>query len=50
VFCLIAIPLALMSPWIASGLYLLVTLLSLVPDRRIEGPLRSVECICSLTQ
>ena len=32
----IAIPLAFVSPWIASGLYVFVALLWLVPDRRIE--------------
>lgn len=31
-----AIPLAYVSPWIANGLYLLVALVWLVPDRRIE--------------
>jgi uncharacterized membrane protein len=36
VFYLIAIPLAFVSPWIASGLYVLVALMWLVPDRRIE--------------
>jgi uncharacterized membrane protein len=33
---LAAIPLAFVSPWIASGLYVIVALLWLVPDRRIE--------------
>jgi uncharacterized membrane protein len=33
---LVAIPLAFLNPWIASGLYALVALLWLVPDRRIE--------------
>ncbi len=33
---LIAIPLAFVTPWIASGLYVLVALMWLVPDRRIE--------------
>jgi len=33
---LIAIPLAFVSPWIASGLYVFVALLWFVPDRRIE--------------
>ena len=33
---LIAIPLAFVSPWIASGLYVFVALMWLVPDRRIE--------------
>ena len=32
----IAIPLAFVSPWIASGRYVFVALLWLVPDRRIE--------------
>ena len=35
-FYLIAIPLAFVSPWIASGLYAAVALVWLVPDRRIE--------------
>jgi uncharacterized membrane protein len=33
---LAAIPLAFVSPWIASGLYIFAALLWLVPDRRIE--------------
>ena len=36
VLYLAAIPLAFVSPWIASGLYVFVALLWLVPDRRIE--------------
>lgn len=36
VFYLAAIPLAFVSPWISSGLYVLVALMWLVPDRRIE--------------
>jgi uncharacterized membrane protein len=32
----LAIPLALVSPWIANGLYVAVALLWLVPDSRIE--------------
>jgi uncharacterized membrane protein len=32
-----AIPLAFVRPWIAIGLYVFVTLLWLVPDRRIEA-------------
>jgi uncharacterized membrane protein len=36
VLYLTAIPLAFVSPWIASGLYLLVALMWLIPDRRIE--------------
>jgi uncharacterized membrane protein len=40
---LAAIPLAFVSPWIASGLYVLVALMWLVPDRRIERVLRDHE-------
>jgi uncharacterized membrane protein len=36
VLYLIAIPLAFVSPWIASGLYVLVALIWFIPDRRIE--------------
>ena len=36
VIYLVAIPLAFVSPWIASGLYVGVALLWLIPDRRIE--------------
>jgi len=36
---LAAIPLAFVSPWIASGLYVFVALVWLVPDRRIERAL-----------
>jgi uncharacterized membrane protein len=37
---LVAIPLALVvSPWLSDGLYLLVALLWLIPDRRIERKL-----------
>jgi uncharacterized membrane protein len=32
----IAIPLAFVSPWISTGLYVFVDLMWLVPDRRIE--------------
>ena len=35
-----AVPLAFVSSWIAGGLYLVVTLIWLVPDRRIEKQLR----------
>jgi uncharacterized membrane protein len=31
-----AIPLAFVSPWIANGLFILVALIWLIPDRRIE--------------
>jgi len=34
-----AIPLAFISPWIADGLYVVVALMWLVPDRRIERAL-----------
>jgi len=37
----VAIPCAFLSPWIACGLYALVALIWLVPDRRVEGKLRS---------
>jgi len=33
---LAAIPLAFVSPWISTGLFVFVALLWLVPDRRIE--------------
>ena len=42
VIYLAAVPLAFFRPWIASGLYVLVALLWLVPDRRIERALRSL--------
>lgn len=37
---LAAIPLAFVSVWIASGIYIFVALLWLVPDRRIEHLLK----------
>ncbi|HEV2549743.1 MAG TPA: TMEM175 family protein [Stellaceae bacterium] len=37
---LTAIPLAFLSPWIAIALYVLVALMWLVPDRRIERAMR----------
>jgi uncharacterized membrane protein len=40
---LLAIPLAFVSSWIASGLYAFVALLWLVPDRRIERALAKRE-------
>ena len=43
VLYLVAIPLAFVSPWIASGLYMFVALLWLVPDRRIERVLEKRE-------
>ena len=39
VIYLAAIPLAFVSPWIASGMYTFVALIWLVPDRRIERAL-----------
>jgi uncharacterized membrane protein len=43
VLYLAAIPLAFVSPWIASSLYLFVALLWLIPDRRIERVLEKRE-------
>jgi uncharacterized membrane protein len=43
VLYLVAIPLAFVSPWIASGLYVFVALLWLIPDRRIERVLETHE-------
>jgi TMEM175 potassium channel family protein len=37
--CLVAIPLAFMNAWLAGGLYVVVAILWLVPDRRIEQTL-----------
>jgi uncharacterized membrane protein len=31
-----AIPLAFLAPWVASAIYMLVAVLWLIPDRRIE--------------
>jgi uncharacterized membrane protein len=39
VLYLIAIPLAFLTPWISQGLYVLVALIWLVPDTRIERAL-----------
>lgn len=36
VFYLIAIPLAFVTPWISNGIYALVAIMWLIPDRRIE--------------
>ena len=36
---LVAIPLAFVSPWIATGVYVFVALIWLIPDRRIERAL-----------
>jgi uncharacterized membrane protein len=43
VLYLIAIPLAFVSSWIASGLYVFVALLWLIPDPRIERELEKRE-------
>jgi uncharacterized membrane protein len=43
VLYLIAIPLAFVNSWIASGLYAFVALLWLIPDRRIERMLEERE-------
>jgi uncharacterized membrane protein len=40
VLYLVAIPLAFLSPWIASGLYVCVALMWFIPDRRIERVLQ----------
>jgi uncharacterized membrane protein len=40
VIYLVAIPLALVTPWISAALYALVALWWLIPDRRIERVLR----------
>jgi uncharacterized membrane protein len=41
VLYIIAIPAAFLSRWISCGIYVLVALIWLVPDRRIENALRS---------
>lgn len=38
-----AIPLAFVSPWIAGGLYVFVAVMWLIPDRRIECTLVTME-------
>jgi uncharacterized membrane protein len=43
VLCTIAIPMAFWSRWISLGLYVLVALIWLVPDRRIEHALADKE-------
>ncbi|MCA0399472.1 MAG: TMEM175 family protein [Proteobacteria bacterium] len=40
---LAAIPLAFVSPWIASGIYVIVALIWLIPDQRIEKVLHAPE-------
>jgi uncharacterized membrane protein len=42
IFYLAAIPLAFVNTWISSGLYTLVALLWIVPDRRIERTLAAM--------
>jgi uncharacterized membrane protein len=39
VSCALAIPLAFVNQWISDGLYVLVALMWLIPDRRIESKL-----------
>ena len=39
VFYAAAIPLSFVSPWLACGLYVLVAVMWLIPDRRIERAL-----------
>jgi uncharacterized membrane protein len=39
VFYAVAIPLSFVSPWLACGLYVLVAVMWLIPDRRIEQAL-----------
>ena len=41
VLYVIAIPTAFLSRWVSCGIYVLVALIWLVPDRRIENALRS---------
>ncbi len=36
VICVVAVPLAFVSSWLACGLYVLIAIIWLVPDRRIE--------------
>jgi hypothetical protein len=43
VLYVMAIPAAFLSPWIAGGICVLVALIWLVPDRRIERVLRNQE-------
>jgi uncharacterized membrane protein len=40
---IVAIPLALVCPWLSSGLHIFVALLWLIPDRRIERVLEPHE-------
>lgn len=43
IFYILAIPLAFVSPWISGALYVLVALIWLIPDRRIEKIIESME-------
>jgi uncharacterized membrane protein len=43
VIYVIAIALAFVNPWITGGLYVMVAIMWLVPDRRIEDVLRRME-------
>lgn len=40
---ILAIPLAFVSPWISGALYVLVALIWLIPDRRMEKIIESIE-------
>jgi uncharacterized membrane protein len=41
VFYAVAIPLSFVNPWIAFGIYIIVAIMWLIPDRRIEKTLTS---------
>jgi len=43
VLYLAAIPLAFLRPWLAATIYVLVAMVWLVPDRRIEAALKAIE-------
>lgn len=43
VFYILAIPSAFISPWISGALYILVALIWLVPDKRIENKIKTGE-------
>ena len=45
IFYFTAIPVALLSPWVSIGIYVLVALIWLVPDRRIERVVGTVKGI-----
>ena len=44
---LLAIPSAFVSQWISGGIYVLVALMWLVPDRRIEAMHSSINSPCT---